>query len=90
MSQEEIDAKFFENIHKMWIEPEVIKRQQAGAIPADFRILRALIRLPKEKPPIVEFNEEISWLAHAKSGSESGFQSGETVFIHDVREIITV
>lgn len=88
--QDEFGLNFFRNAHEMWIQPEIGKRQQEGTLPLDFRIIRVLIRLPQNNPPIVEFNDEIGWMVEAKSASEEGFNPGDIVLLHHIREIISV
>jgi len=52
---------FAHNIDSLFIQPEIDRRQRAGMLPDRFRIRQCLIRLPKGRPPIVEFNNEFGW-----------------------------
>ena len=80
----------FDQIQKIWIEPEIMRRQQTGTLMKGFRIRHCLIRLPTDKPPIVEFNDEIHWIASVKKSPGTSFEKGQQVFIHEVEEIRTV
>jgi hypothetical protein len=80
----------FNQMHKIWIEPELARRKLANILPDDFKIYRFLIRLPKERPPIVEFNDEIHWLARVKLAPGTNMQPGQDVYVHDIDEIFTV
>jgi hypothetical protein len=46
--------------------------------------------LPVEKPPIVEFNEEIGWVARVKKAPGTSFQKGQKVYLHEVQKIENV
>lgn len=78
---------FGETIHAMWIGPEIEKRAREGRLPPDFRIYRCLIRMPQAAPVIVEFNEEIAWMAKVKVAGGRAIQPGEPAFLHDVEQI---
>lgn len=80
----------FEQVSKLWIEPEISRRKKADSLPKDFKMLRCLIRLPKERNVIVEFNNEIAWIVSAKVAPGSFFEKGQRVFLHDIQEIETV
>ncbi len=76
----------YNQIWKLWIEPEIQRRTQYGSLPEDFKISRCLIRLPKDKPPIVEFNDEISWIALVKK-TPTSIKKGDPIYIHEIQEI---
>jgi hypothetical protein len=80
----------FEQIDRLWIQPELSRRAQAGILPKDFRIYRCLIRLPRDKAPIVEFNEEVGWIATARKPSGIAVEKGQKIFIHEIVEITAV
>lgn len=52
---------FFKHTHELWIQPEIERRRSEGILPDNFQIRECLIRLPQDKPPIVEFNDEFGW-----------------------------
>ncbi len=87
-----IDKKGAQNlldqIKKIWIEPELSRRQHAKSLPENFMIFGCLIKLPKDRPPIIEFNDEIRWIASVKICRP--IEKGMEVYIHDVREICAV
>ncbi|HEX8459715.1 MAG TPA: hypothetical protein VF656_20640 [Pyrinomonadaceae bacterium] len=80
----------FGQIHKLWIEPEVNRRQEAGKLPDGFKIYRCLIRLPQNRPPIVEFNDEIGWVAEAEPAPDKEWIPGQPVYLHDIQKITAV
>ena len=91
MLDEEGAKNLFEQLNTMWIEPELLRRRQNGTLPDDFQIFRFLIRLPKDHPPIVEFNDEIGWIAKVKAAPRAlNGIIGKPVFLHDIQEIETV
>ena len=90
MLDREAAGVFFKQINEMWIEQEVEKRRKSGALPEKFSIKQCLIRLPSDKPPIVEFNEEIGFEAMVRPAGGKEFVKGENVYLHDVQSIETV
>ena len=90
MLDEKGARNLFDQIQKLWIQPEISRRKQIGSWPADFKIFRCLIRLPKDGPPIVEFNDEIQWVASVKIAPGTAFQKGQPVFLYEVQEITAV
>ena len=80
----------FNQIHKQWIEPEIAKRLETGMLPDDFKIVECLVKLPKDRLPVVLFNDEIGWNAEAKRGDGHPFTPGEPVYLHEVAQIDNV
>jgi len=80
----------FNHIFELWIDPEIQRRKQVGGLPQDLKIFRCLIRLPKDKPSIVEFNDEIGWLASFKKAPSTFFKKGQTVYLHEIQKITAV
>ena len=80
----------FDQVYELWIKSEILGRKQTGSLPENFKIFRCLIRLPKDRGPIIEFNDEIKWVVLAKSAPGTSFKKGETVFLRDIQEIVTV
>lgn len=75
---------------KLWVEPEIARRRKTASLPEDFKILRFLIRLPRDRSPIVEFNDEISWVASIKKAPGTSFEKGQKVFLHEVQKVAAV
>jgi hypothetical protein len=90
MLNERSKQTLFDQIHKLWIEPEIFRRNQKKILPIDFKIYRCLIKLPNGKPPIVEFNDEVKWLAQVKMEPGITLTSGRPIFLHEVLEISSV
>jgi len=87
---EQAAKNLFEQIDKLWIQPEISRRAHAGTLPKDFRISRCLIRLPRDRAPIVEFNEEIGWIVSARKPPDTAFDKGQAVFLHEIVKITAV
>jgi hypothetical protein len=83
-------GNLFEQIHERWVQPEITKRQATAQLGADFKIRRCLIKLPQGQDPIVEFNEEISWLATVRKPKDLGFNAGDPVFLSQIERVETV
>ena len=82
----------FDHARELWIEPEILRRRQASLLPDNFKIARCLIKFPKEQghQPIVEFNDEIKWLAHMQLVPGTTLHPGQTIYLHDVQRIAAV
>src|ERR1043165_1048782 len=89
MSPEGI-KNMFSQIDKLWIAPEVEKRRNNKSLPSDFKIFRCLIRLPQDKEPIVEFNDEISLVAEFETAPGEKIKAGDEVYLHQVKSIKTI
>lgn len=81
---------FFDQMHRLWIEPEIQKRTAEGTLPPDFKIYRALMLLPKDRPPIVSFNDEIGWTAKAVPAEGKEFIPNQPAYLHDIDRIESV
>jgi hypothetical protein len=57
---DDFQKRIWEQIHKIWIEPEVEKRRSKGLITDEFKIRECRILFPKDESPKVEFNDEIA------------------------------
>jgi hypothetical protein len=77
----------FDSIHRIWIAPELKRREELGILRSDLKISSCLIRLPRNQSPIVEFNNEISWTVETIPVSEAGFTEGQLVRLADVKSI---
>ncbi len=80
----------FDQVHSFWIEPEINRRREADRLADGFKIHRCLIKLPNDKEPIVQFNEEVTWTAKAKTPTGNDFTSGAPVFLPQIERIETV
>jgi len=81
---------FFKQIMKLWVEPEIKRRRQTTGLPHDFKIFHCLIRFPKDRRPIVEFNNEIGWIASIKKAPGTSFEKGQPVHLHEIQKIVAV
>lgn len=93
----EASNNIFNQAHELWIAPEIQRRKTENRLPGDFKILQCLIKLPKNQPAIVEFNNEIHWQAeiqHIKKSTEASFGDkfapGQPVYMHEIQEITEV
>jgi len=83
-------TNFLDQIFKLWIEPECSRRNKQGALTGNIDIRRCLIRLPRDRGPIVEFNDEIHWVASLKILPGTAMQKGQPVHLYQVREVTAV
>lgn len=75
-----------EQIYKLFIKPELAKRSTTS--PIDFsKVYKVLIKLPKEKDPIVEFNEEIGFTYRVEETEKGSRNQGESLNYYDIKEI---
>jgi hypothetical protein len=85
-----VDEEFIHNltqqVHELWINPEVERRREAGRLPDDFAISRAQVIMNLDADaPEVRFNEEVKVLAEAEWAREVEY--GEDVTEADVERI---
>jgi hypothetical protein len=86
-NDENASLNFFNQVMKLWIEPEISKRKQQTILPEGFKICRCLIRLPQDRDPIVEFNDEGGLKALVKVVPGTVKKKGELVYVHEIKEI---
>jgi hypothetical protein len=89
MSEQDTVSIPFDNIHQIWIEPELIKRETQNTLPKDFKIFQCLVLLPTDGPPIVNFNEEIKWVIKVKNNGYN-LKVGDPVYPHHIYENFSV
>ena len=80
----------FNQIKQTWVDPELEKRKQAGKIKDGFTVEKILIKMPRDKPAIIQFNNECGWIAHVQKDHDSSFQKNDPVYIHQIIKIIDV
>lgn len=80
----------FNQIMKLWIKPELEKRHNDNSIDKNFKFDRCLIKFPKNEAVIVNFNEEVGWMAIIRKDHDASFNKGDPVRIHQINEIIEV
>jgi hypothetical protein len=90
MLSEEGTQNLFNQVNKLWIDPEILRRKQANSLPEGFKIRQCLIKLPKDQPPIIEFNNEIKWLGHLKMVPGIPLNPGQAIYLHEVEQIAAV
>ena len=81
---------FFDEVHKLWIIPEIERRTKEGRLPEKLGIRCCLIKLPTGQQPIVEFNEEVHWLATVTKQQGIAFAEGDPVYLHQIESVATV
>jgi hypothetical protein len=86
-NDEKASSNFFNQVVKLWIEPEISKRKQKGILPKNFKMYRCLIRMPQDRDPIVEFNNEVRLKALAKFAPGTVKKRGEFVYVSEIKEI---
>lgn len=85
---EEASNNLFNNIMKMWVNPELDRRLNEERIHAR-DISRCLILLPNGQKPIVQFNEEGRLDAVARIALKN-FEYGSIMYLHDIVEILHI
>jgi uncharacterized protein (UPF0332 family) len=85
-----VDEEFIQNlmqqVHELWINPEIERRREAGRLPNDFAIRSAQVIMNLDADaPEVRFNEEVKVLAEAEWAREVEY--GEDVTEADVDSI---
>lgn len=90
MINDEGAKNLFEQILKLWIEPEIENRKKENKLPSEFKLDQCLIRFPKSSPPIVQFNQEGGLIAKVKVRDPQRIKKGDTVFFHEIERIETV
>lgn len=81
---------FWDQINSLWIIPEIERRKTIGKIADGFRILRCLVRLPAGQQPIVEFNDEIRWIARTRKPKGTAFAAGDPIYLWQVEHVESV
>ena len=83
---EEFVQNLMQQVHELWINPEVERRREAGRLPDDFAISRAQVIMNLDADvPEVRFDEEVKVLAEAEWARE--VEVGEDVTEADVERI---
>lgn len=54
----------FNQITNLYVMPEIKKRRDEEKLSNEFRVKQCLIKLPRNREPIVLFNDEVSAIAH--------------------------
>lgn len=90
MLDEEASQRAFNDVHRLFVEPELQRRRERGALPENFRIHRCLVLLPPEATPVVRFNEEIGWEGRMRLGPAVTAKEGDPVFLAQVAGVDTV
>jgi len=80
----------FNQIKKLWIEPEFDKRLKDGSIDKNFTVNRCMVKFPKEGSVVVNFNDEVRWMAIIRKDHDASFNKGDPIHIHQVNEILDV
>lgn len=76
----------WKQIYERFIEPELAKRSATSPIDLS-EVYRVLIKLPKEKEPIVEFNENVQF-SYIIEGTENVPRSrGESLNYYEIKQI---
>jgi hypothetical protein len=85
MLDEAGSQNFFNHTHDLFIRPELDTRKLENRLTDDFRIRECLIRLPQNKPPIVEFNNEFGWdLENPELAPGITLEPGKPFYLHEL------
>ena len=75
---------------EIWIKPEIQKRKKMGKIDNKFVFKKCLIKMPNNKPAIVEFDKEFGWVAVARKDHDASFEENDPIHNYQINEIINV
>jgi hypothetical protein len=76
---------FFEQMHNMYVQPELGKRFGNAGIPNSFKIQQCRIKLPIDKSIIVEFNDEVGWeFENPILAPGSKMEIGKPIYLHEI------
>lgn len=90
MLDEQGSQNFLNQVFKLWIDPEIDRRFGDAGAPEEFMIREALIRMPKDRPPIVQFNDEIGWIGHVRVADGVEVEAGDPIYLHQIEHIADV
>ena len=78
----------FDQINKLWIDPEYQNRLKKGTVDENFRIDRCMVKFPKKGPIIVNFNQEVSWMAVVRKDHNTAFKKDDPVHLHQINDLL--
>lgn len=87
MLEDETNRNFWRWVDTNFVQPEIEQRRQLGQLDDKFKIEQFRVLMPKNQPPIVEFNNEVGWLAKAKRGDGKDFVPEIHVYLHELDRI---
>jgi hypothetical protein len=90
MMDEAIARAILEQMEANYIVPELEVREREGRLPSGFKLKKCLVRLPMNRPPIVEFNQEIKLQAKVKVPAGIKIARGDPVTLEQVECIDSV
>jgi hypothetical protein len=83
---EEGARNFLDQVFKIWIQPE-IERRRTSDLEQPVAIDRCLIKLPRDRPAIIAFNNDIHWDATIVVPPHTSIEKGQLVLLHQVQQI---
>ncbi len=87
---EEAANNLFNQVSKIWIEPEIKRRRILGEITDKFTWSSCRILLPKHGPNKIEFDKEILWQALIKKAPHVTFEVDQEVYLYELQKVIDV
>ena len=86
----EFTAGVLRNVFALWFEPEIKRRQDAGALPKPFSLWAAQIIMEPDKPPVISFNDHIRGVLQARPDSDTPLpiEKGQELRLADLGEIV--
>lgn len=81
----EVGQKLFEQVWRLWLEPEIADRRERGDLPVEFVLHRAQVILGVEAPPEVRLNEEVRGVVTVTAARP--IAKGEVVTLDDIAAI---
>lgn len=90
MLDEQASQNFLNEVFRLWIDPEIDRRFGDTGVPEGFVLREALIKMPKDQPPLVQFNNEIGWIGHTKVAADVEVEAGDPIYLHQIEHIADV
>jgi len=78
----------FRQITNLYVVPEIKKRRDERKLPNEFRVKQCLIKLPRNREPIVLFNNEVNWLVYV--AMSEAVQAGDIPYLHQLTNFESV
>jgi len=88
--ESEFTVTVLQQAFELWFEPEIRRRQAAGAIPQPSSLFAAQLLMEPGRPPVIRFNGEIRGVFQARPGAHTTFpvEKGTQLRLADLGEIV--
>lgn len=91
MLDEPAFQRTFAHAMELWFEPEILRRQEAGASSVPFRLCAAqVIIYADERPNVVRLNEEVQLIGEMKFRDGVSKNEGDPVYLEDMETLASI